>query len=155
MIEALHGAFTIIPLIIAIYYAGELVWRDRDRRMHEIVDATPAPDWAFVVPKILAITLVLFATLVGERARGDRRPAAQGLHRPRARPTSLWYVLPSTVSVVLFAVLAVFVQTLVPHKFIGWVLMLLFVVGQITLRPARLRAQPLPVRGQPRRRCRT
>ncbi len=63
MIEALQGAFTIIPLIIAIYYAGELVWRDRDRRMHEIIDSTPAPDWAFVVPKILAISIVLFSTL--------------------------------------------------------------------------------------------
>ena len=63
MIEALQGAFTIIPLIIAIYYAGELVWRDRERRMHEIIDSTSAPDWAFVVPKILAISIVLFSTL--------------------------------------------------------------------------------------------
>ena len=60
--------FTFIPIIIAIYYAGELVWRERDRRIHEIVDATAAPDWAFMVPKTLAIALVLFATLAG-RAR--------------------------------------------------------------------------------------
>ena len=26
------GSFTIIPIIIAIYYAGELVWRERDRQ---------------------------------------------------------------------------------------------------------------------------
>ena len=51
-----------MPIIIAIYYAGELVWRDRERRMHEIVDATAAPDWAHLAPKILAITLVLLAT---------------------------------------------------------------------------------------------
>jgi len=58
MVVNLNDAFTIIPIIIAIFYAGELVWRDRDRRVHEIVDATPAPDWAFIVPKVLAITLV-------------------------------------------------------------------------------------------------
>ena len=40
MVQALGGAFAIMPIFIAIYYAGELVWRDRDRRMHEIVDAT-------------------------------------------------------------------------------------------------------------------
>ncbi len=44
-----------------------------------------------------------------------------------------WYVLPSTVSVVLFAMLAIFMQTLVPQKSVGWMLMLLFVVAQITL----------------------
>ncbi len=41
-------------------------------------------------------------------------------------------MLPTTVSVVLFAVLAIFMQTLVPHKTFGWMLMLLFVVGQTT-----------------------
>ena len=40
---------------------------------------------------------------------------------------------PSTVSVVLFAILAIFMQTLVPQKAVGWMLMLLFVVAQITL----------------------
>ena len=33
----------------------------------------------------------------------------------------------------MFAVLAVFMQTLVPHKTLGWMLMLVFVVAQITL----------------------
>ena len=42
-------------------------------------------------------------------------------------------MLPTTVNVVLFAVLAIFMQTLVPHKTFGWMLMLLFVVAQITL----------------------
>ena len=64
MIDTLRGAFTIIPLLIAIYYAGELVWSSRDRRMHEIIDATPAPDWTFALPKMLAISLVLFSTLL-------------------------------------------------------------------------------------------
>ena len=64
VVQTLGGAFAIIPVIIAIYYGGELVWRDRERRMHEIVDATAAPDWAHLIPKIAAITLVLMATLV-------------------------------------------------------------------------------------------
>jgi ABC-2 type transport system permease protein len=42
------GSFSLIPMIIAIYYAGELVWRERERKTHEIVDATPCrtgPSW--------------------------------------------------------------------------------------------------------------
>jgi ABC-2 type transport system permease protein len=45
------GQLHLIPMIVAIYYAGELVWRERDRKTHEIVDATPAPDWVFVAPR--------------------------------------------------------------------------------------------------------
>ena len=44
-----------------------------------------------------------------------------------------WYVLPWLVNVVLYAVLAVFIQTLVPHKFVGLLVMLLFIVAQMTL----------------------
>ena len=38
-ITRLQGAYSFIPLIIAIYYSGELIWRDRETRIHEIVDA--------------------------------------------------------------------------------------------------------------------
>ncbi|MGB7739181.1 MAG: M1 family aminopeptidase [Steroidobacteraceae bacterium] len=133
MIEALQGAFTIIPLIIAIYYAGELVWRDRDRRMHEIVDSTPAPDWAFVVPKILAISIVLFSTLAVSVLAAVAVQALKGHFEFETPKYLAWYLLPTTVNVVLFAVLAIFMQTVVPHKTFGWMLMLLFVVAQITL----------------------
>jgi len=133
MIGALEGAFTLIPLIIAIYYAGELVWRDRERRMHEIVDSTPAPDWAFVVPKILAISVVLFATLLASTAAGVAVQALKGHFAFELGKYFGWYVLPWTVTVVLFAVLAIFMQTLAPHKAVGWMLMLLFVVAQVTL----------------------
>jgi ABC-2 type transport system permease protein len=133
MIEALQGAFTIIPLIIAIYYAGELVWRDRDRRMHEIIDSTPAPDWAFVVPKILAISIVLFATLAASVLAAIAVQALKGYFDIELSKYILWYVLPTTVTVVQFAVLAILMQTLVSHKTFGWMLMLLFVIAQVTL----------------------
>jgi len=133
MIEALQGAFTIIPLIIAIYYAGELVWRDRERRMHEIVDSTPAPDWAFAVPKILAISLVLLSTIAASVLAAVVVQALKGHFDFDLAKYVLWYVLPWTVTAVLFAVLAILMQTLVPHKTIGWMLMLVFVIGQITL----------------------
>jgi len=133
MVQALEGSFTLIPLIIAIYYAGELVWRDRERRMHEIVDSTPAPDWAFVVPKILAISVVLFATLLASTAAGVAVQALKGHFAFELGKYFGWYVLPWTVTVVLYAVLAIFMQTLAPQKAVGWMLMLLFIVAQVTL----------------------
>ena len=99
--------------------------------MHEIVDSTPAPDWAFVVPKILAISIVLFADARGQRAGGDRGAGAQGPLRLRARQVPRCGTCCRRRSTcVLFAVLAIFMQTLVPHKIVGWMLMLLFVVAR-------------------------
>jgi len=133
VIEQLQGAFTFIPVIIAIYYAGELVWRDRERRIHEIVDATPAPSWTMLVPKVLAVGLVLAATLTVGAVTGVLFQLAHGYTRLEPVHYLLWFLLPETINAWLLAVLAVFVQSLVPHKAIGWAVMLVYIVASVTL----------------------
>nr|MBA3241064.1 aminopeptidase [Acidobacteriota bacterium] len=59
VIPTLIANFAIVPAIVAIYYGGEVVWRERDRRIHEIVGTAPIPSWALVAPKMLALGLVL------------------------------------------------------------------------------------------------
>lgn len=133
MAQALNGAFSLMPIIMAIFYAGELVWRDRDRRMHEIIDATAAPDWAHLVPKILAITGVLASTAVVAVLTGLLVQVLKGYTQFDLAGYVVWFALPMTVNAVLLAVLAVFVQVLVPHKSIGWAVMLVYVVASIAL----------------------
>ncbi|CAN5321814.1 M1 family metallopeptidase [soil metagenome] len=133
VVEALLGSFNLIPIIIAVYYAGELVWRDRERRIHEIVDATAAPSWAFLVPKVLAITGVLLATLVVGALTGVVFQLAHGYTHIEPLAYLLWFILPSLITALLLGVLAVFVQALVPHKFVGWALMLVYTVLTTTL----------------------
>ncbi|MBC6982463.1 M1 family aminopeptidase [Caulobacter sp. 17J80-11] len=128
VIQTLNGTFSLIPMIIAIYYAGELVWRERDRRTHEIIDATALPDWAFVAPKTLAIALVLASTLLISVVAGVLVQAMKGYANFELGKYLLWYVLPQAIDFTLLAVLAVFMQTVAPHKFVGWGLMLLFII---------------------------
>lgn len=133
VVEALLGSFTFIPVLIAVYYAGELVWRDRERRIHEIVDATAAPSWAFLAPKVLAITGVLLATLLVGALTGMAFQLYQGYTHIEPLAYLLWFILPSLITAFLLGVLAVFAQALVPHKFVGWALMLVFTVINTTL----------------------
>jgi ABC-2 type transport system permease protein len=133
LVVVLQGAFTLIPVIIAIYYAGEMVWGDRERRIHEIVDATAAPDWAFMVPKVLAIALVLLATFVVGVLVAVLFQAFHGYTRIQPAAYLLWFILPGLIAAVLLAALSVFVQALVSHKFMGWAVMLLYLVASITL----------------------
>jgi ABC-2 type transport system permease protein len=133
MMQALAGAFNFFALIIAIYYSGELVWRERERHTQEIIDATPVPDWMFVAPKTLAISLVLISTLVVGVAVAMLIQAIKGYFGFEIGKYLLWYVLPVSFDVVLLAVLAIFVQALSPHKFIGWAVMAVYLVSTIVL----------------------
>lgn len=133
VIPILAGSFTLFPVIIAIYYSGELVWRERDRRMHEIIDATPLPNWAYVVPKTLAVALVLFITLLFGVVAAILVQLAKGHTDIELGKYLLWFVLPNGVGTVLIAVLAVFVQSLSPNKYVGWAVMVVYIVTTIVL----------------------
>lgn len=133
MIQTLATQFMVIPLFVATFYAGELVWRDRERRIHEIVDSTPSPDWAFLVPKILAISAVLFAMGLMSIVAAIAVQLLKGFTDIEYAHYLTWYFAPWFVTMLLYAVLAVFVQTLVPHKFVGLLVMLLYYVAQATL----------------------
>ena len=132
-IRTLDGAFTFIVIIVAIYYSGELVWRERERKTHEIIDATAVPDWAFVVPKTLAIALVLVSTLVIGVVAAVAVQAIKGFPDIQIGKYLWWYVAPNAVDLTLIAVLAVFLQAISPHKFVGWGLMVLYLISTLTL----------------------
>lgn len=133
VIAGLSGAFGLISIVIAIYYSGELVWRDRDRKFHEIIDATSTPDWTFLVPKTLALALVLVSTaLVGVLA-GVVTQLIKGYTDFEFGKYLLWYVIPQGVSFSLLAVLAIFVQALSPNKFVGWAIMVVYMISTIVL----------------------
>ncbi|WP_395445070.1 M1 family aminopeptidase [Caulobacter sp. UC70_42] len=132
LLSPLLGSFGLIPMIIAIYYSGELVWRERERKTHEIIDATPVPDWAFVAPKTLAISLVLISTLLVSVFAAILSQVFHGYFKLELDKYLIWYVLPQAVDWILLAVLAVFLQAISPHKFIGWGLMVIYLVTTIT-----------------------
>ena len=128
LIPDVEGAFAVIPMIIAIYYAGELVWRERDRRTHEIIDASPIPNWAHVVPKTLAMGLVLLSTLLATVVAAVAFQLSLGYTELDLGKYLLWYVLPRTWDMLLLAALAVFVQAVSPHKAVGWAIMVVFLM---------------------------
>ena len=136
VVQALQGAFSIMPIIIAVYYSGELVWRDRERRLHEIVDATAAPDWTHLLPKIVAIALVLATSSIVAVITGVAIQAMKGYFHFELGSYLLWFALPMVITALQLAVLSVFVQVLVPQKFIGWGVMLVYIVATVSLASA-------------------
>lgn len=130
MIPEIAEGMGMVPLIVAVFYAGELVWRERDRRMHELVDASPMPSWVYVVSKTLAMGLVLMAILLAGVVASVGLQLSLGYTELELGKYLLWHVLPGTWDMLLLAALAVFVQALGPHKAVGWGVMVLFLVWQ-------------------------
>ena len=125
----LTSDFVTVLMIVMIYYSGELVWRERQVRIHEILDATPAGKSAFILSKVICLWLVVGVTaLVGalgmmvfQLAHGT--PIAMDVY---ARELS-FMIFPF----IWISVLAILIQTLAPNKFIGMGAVTLYLVFRL------------------------
>ncbi len=58
ILEVTGGTFSLFILIILTLYIGEAVWRDRDTKIDQIIDALPTPNAVFLGAKYLALVLI-------------------------------------------------------------------------------------------------
>lgn len=133
VVDTVRNGSSIIVLMVAAFYGGELVWRERDRKFNELIDSTPVPSWVMTVPKILAIFLVLLAVTLSGMAVGIVYMLTKGSTTLGIPQFLGWFVLPSAIDGLLIAVLAVFVQVLSSNKYVGWGILFVWFVANIFL----------------------
>jgi ABC-2 type transport system permease protein len=113
----------IVPLLI-VYFAGELVWRERDARLSENVDATPVPEWVLFLGKFLGLSLVLAAFMASLTAAGMLAQTLMGYHEFQIGLYLQILFGLQLPEYLLFAVLALLVHTLVNQKHVAMVIAL-------------------------------
>ena len=110
--------WVMVPLLV-IFFAGELVWRERDARLNENVDATPVPEWVLFLGKYLGLGAVLVALMAMLTLAGVITQAVRGYHDfevARYLQLLIGFQLPEYL---LFAMLALAIQVMVDHKYFG------------------------------------
>jgi hypothetical protein len=125
-------AFQLVPIVVAIFWAGELSWGERDVGLHEIVGSCPIPNVALILPKALTLLLILGGSL------GTVALAGSGLEawRTGAVDPGAWllgFALPRTWDAGLLAMLALFLQAIAPSKLAGFGLMILYLISALAL----------------------
>jgi hypothetical protein len=132
LLTALIRSFALVPVVIVLFFAGEIHWSDRAHRIDRIVDATPVPRAVLLLAQVLALGAVLLALA---SVTGLAVPA---LLLGAGRNPQLWvtlnaYVLPKTYDWLLLGVLAWSLQVLSPSKFAGWGYFVMFLIGTLAL----------------------
>lgn len=129
MIELITNSFSLFFLIILVFYSGELVWRERDVKINLIQDALPMPDFISLVSKFIGLILVfviLNLILIGS---GVLIQAAKGYYKFDL-PVYFYTLFTETFSfVILFSLLAFFVQVMVNNKFLGHAVVIVFFIA--------------------------
>ncbi len=133
MIEIAGGGFGLFNLIILIIFSGELVWREREARIDQIVDTLPVPIWLLYLTKLGALMLVGFLLQLVVMACGLGIQIAGGYYRFQLPLYLIDLMGLKMVGFFQLAALALFIQVLVNHKHLGHFVMVLYFVVNIIL----------------------
>ncbi len=119
MLQAVEGGASLFLFIVAALYAAELIWRERDNRFDGIHDALPLSETTDWLSKLTAIAFVELVLLTVTMLVGMAMQTVAGYYNyePLQYVKELYLVL--FPQVFGFALLAMFVQTVVSNKFIG------------------------------------
>ena len=133
MLEGAAGGLLVFALAIITFYAGELVWRERDAGLHQIVDALPVQRWVLFTSKLTALLLVQIILVLTILAAGLIVQVMHGYHRFEF---GLYFT--DLFAIRLFqywmiCVLAFFIHTLVNQKYLGHFVMVLYFVSTLAL----------------------
>lgn len=129
MIDAIRGGFGMALVVLLIFYSADIIWRERVAKFNEIIDALPTPNWVYVVSKLTALALVLLAVLVLGIITSI---TIQLLSSYSALEVSLYLhrgLLHTLLPFVLVAVLSAFVQVVSNNRFVGMMIMVLYLIS--------------------------
>lgn len=132
MVRALQQSYSFLLVIVVLFYAGELVWKERGAKINEVTDAMPVPNWVPLLAKFCA----LVAVVVAFQLVGAFTAIAMQLAKGYTAIEPLVYAKVLAVDSVIFVLmggLALALQVFSNNKFIGYALLILVMIGQLSL----------------------
>lgn len=114
----------IIPLLI-VYFAGELVWRERDGGLNRISDPVPVPEWVFLLGKFWGLGLVIMVWLFFLMMAGILHQAFIGYTHFEVGVYVKALFGFQLADYLLFAMLALAVHVIVNQKYVGHLVMVI------------------------------
>src|SRR5215472_8084683 len=128
VVDIIRGSLYLFIVIVITYYAGVLVWKDRDERMDEIVDASPTPEWISYLSRIATLIVMVMLIQCVALLSGV---AVQLWHHYHRFQFGLYAdeLLVRDLSLFIFlAVLAFFIHTRSPNKYVGYFVYVAYLV---------------------------
>ena len=128
LLEMIAGTLYLFLIGLITFYAGVLIWKDRDAHMDEITDSLPAPEWISYAARFTALAamvmLVQFLALVSaviiQTSYGYHRyQLGLYLNQLFVRDLALFFFL---------GVLAFFIHALSPNKYVGYFAYVAFLI---------------------------
>ena len=150
ILDLIRGSLYLFVVIVITYYAGVLVWKDRDERMDEIADSMPTPEWMAYASRLLTLMIMVMLMQTAALLGGIAVQTWHSYHRYQMG-LYLHELLVRDASAFLFlSVLAFLIHVLSPNKYIGYFFYIAFLAGnRFAWRPLNIATNLVQFAGRP------
>ncbi|MEM7080234.1 MAG: M1 family aminopeptidase, partial [Pseudomonadota bacterium] len=129
MLRVIEGSYLFFILMVVLYFAGEVVHRERQTRVSEVLDATPYPNFVMVLSKVITLWFIVICLLMFGMVSAIVVQLLQDFFNVEVLLYlgALLFVFGGFFF--LLAVLAVFIQVLLGNKWMGMLGLLVVFIG--------------------------
>jgi ABC-type transport system involved in multi-copper enzyme maturation permease subunit len=133
MAEASISGASLFMIVLLTFYAGELVWRERQVKLDQVLDASPVQSGSVLAGKFAAMIALMLAFGTASMLGSMAVQVLKGYPHIDLPVYALYVYLTDFPGWITMTAIAFFVQSLVPRKAIGYVVVILvWVLNTVT-----------------------
>lgn len=133
IVEELQETSIYFFIIILVFYSGELVWRERSAKLNLIYDATPMSSFVKLVGEYIGLNLVYVVLILALIGSGIIFQTLSGYYNYEFQVYFYGFFLEILPPLALYTFIAFFIQSLVTNKFLGVMLVIVFIMANMAL----------------------
>jgi len=150
MMDTIDGSSSIFIVIILVFFSGELIWRDRESKINEVIDATPHTSFISLLAKafsLISVTTCFYAFFI---LCGIVYQLANGYTRIELGVYILNFFYYSFFYYIILSGVMIFLQVVLNNKYMGYFVSILVVfVWQLVLSILDIQSNMLAIGGGP------
>ena len=133
IVEELKETSIYFFIIILVFYSGELVWKERQAKLDLIYDATPLSSFIKLFGKYIGLNLVYVVLMLALISSGIIFQTLSGYYKYEFQVYFYGFFLEIFPFLALYTCVAFFIQSVVNHKFVGVMLVIVFFMANVAL----------------------
>ncbi|HEX7153801.1 MAG TPA: M1 family aminopeptidase [Thermoanaerobaculia bacterium] len=131
--QSVFGAFILFALIIAAFFSGDSVWRERGVKLNEVHDALPMRTWVMWASKLTAVAAATFLSLGFATLTAIIIQLAHGYTNLELALYVKRVGIELGISLLFVLAFGFIAQILTNNKFIGFFAVILYIISDVVL----------------------
>lgn len=127
VIDTIRLSTEIFVIIILVFFSGNLIWRDRESKINEVIDATPHTSLISLSTKALSLVSVAILIHTFFIICGIFYQLANGFYRIELDIYFLDFIYTSLMTYIVWSGVLIMIQVLFSNKYIGYFVSILVV----------------------------